>query len=870
MATCYRQATFLIAVAVVAVSHAQPSKLWTRATGLTAASNNRAGLLRADGAGNSIVARVRVSRVANDQNGYVEVVKLGAAGNALWTRPILGDGFGASEPSALVVDSANNVLVIVMSENAFVGRRASLHKINGATGAVMWSNFSSEIFGFGDAPLATDNSNNVFVAGISSGGSDGRMSVTKLDGATGATLWNRVMARTAVGSTDVPSDIMVDPAGNLAVAGYVVDSDGCVPKPKPVLMGKLNGATGVVTWLQTYIPAANWEITGPPPVGVDSQGNVYAGATFQQGFSTVQWNVLKRASANGELSFNRPVTVPGDVLNDLVDLVVDANGVCVGGDSFGAGGGGYRIHAFSPAGAPSWNRQIPNAGAGFSVRPARMRHNIDIEGLFVYAGLTESSTGKAKVVKLARSTGAITWNKLATVTGDQGTVAMDVLSTGDPVLNCDSDSGVGAAQVWNARWHRIAAATGNVAATNTATNSVIPTADYYSCGYVNTNGDVYAGGSSGGRIIVHRLSPAGAVVWQRLIENLNINMKGSLQNGAVAIAKDSASNVLGTGVNRGHATAFKIRASDGALVWTLPNLGTVGRNVAVNAANELFVPGSPPNGLRKISAAGAEVWFGQLDGSLLLDRDSHVAVNSTGVPFVVGKTFTPTGCSTTERLLVARFNPANGATVWLKEIIPPIDGRVDPCGIAIDPTGHVIVAGTMASPHGETDYFAARLNGNNGATFWNRRYDRANAAQIASSMVLDSAGNTGLTGVSIEATGPVVYTLKLLNSTGVPAWNRVTTVPAGYKRADSISRDGAGNFYVTGIVNAATSPQTFGLKLNGASGAQIWQTLEPGGLEAWMTSAVGVVGPSNNLHVLGATSSTGTGLSQMNAIKYNP
>jgi hypothetical protein len=865
----------LVAVAAALgalAASAQPARLWTRTTALTAAANNLARGIRADRAGNSILFRIRKARGVGDPLGHAEVVKLNSSGAVLWTRPLVGDGLGACLPAAMAVDAANDVVVSVVSPSSFVAPRLYLYKLNGATGAVRWTKTEPD-FGLFFAPtLDTDSSGNVFLGGTGFDGTDARMRVVKLASATGAQLWSSTLARTAAGVTDIVTDLDVDATNNVAVVGYSTATDGCSTKPQVLVIGRLRGTDGARLWTTTYLPATNDEAS-LPLVETDTAGNVYAAATFRRGTTTTLWGLTKRTAATGAASFSRLVNPASTFLSFLSDLTIDAGGVCMGGESFGVGGSGFLIQRYTTTGAAPWSRTLTNRSSSgeffFTALTRRMRPSATSA---VYCALVDDSTNQTRVVRVNTVTGALTWDRLATGSNDSGPVELDVLSTGDPVVYRGSRSGTGVTTVENSHWHRLLASNGNVAISANGTNSVVPSMDFGSQVLVDTAGNAFAGGGSAGRLVVQKVSSTGALLWQRVLESTASSNQSSLEEGVLAMARDASGNVYAVGENRGGDAVFKLNGATGATLYSVFGLGFGGENVAVNSANELYLPGSPPSGVRKLNAAGGTAWTRTIPGSLMIDSVSHVALSSTGTPFVVGETLSPQGCGepNLEKVVVARLNPATGAIVWVKELAPPVDGQAEARGIAVDPAGNVIVAGTFASTAGGADYFAARLNGTTGATLWSKRFDRATRFQSATAMVLDGQGNVAITGVSVETTGPATFTVKAANATGNQLWANVSSSPAGNRRPDSLSRDAAGNFYVTGTIGDAASTRQFGQKLNGATGAQVWQVLCTGGLEAYGSGARGAVGPGNNLHLVGTSTSTGVGLGQMTLVKFAP
>lgn len=170
-------------------------------------------------------------------DGYV--AKYDSAGTLLWQQIIAGAPVGTDAPteaaSGIALDSAGNVFVsgfwnlnpaIGQFGNAFVG------KLNGSTGAPV-AEFGSgglvEIGGAGaDAAsgLAIDAEGNVYVTGITDAAIgfstkkpyvDGNAFVARLNGVSGATLWNQTLAGDV--GQDYARGIGLDGAGNVYITG---------------------------------------------------------------------------------------------------------------------------------------------------------------------------------------------------------------------------------------------------------------------------------------------------------------------------------------------------------------------------------------------------------------------------------------------------------------------------------------------------------------------------------------------------------------------------------------------------------------------------------------------------------------------------
>ena len=153
--------------------------LWERVFSASAKSDDRAGGIVLDGAGNVVVA-------GNSITGFPIIAKMlalkyvAATGATVWERVHNTSGTTVGV-SGLAVDAAGRILVL--SRNSFSGDQLMLQKLASATGDILWTISRS-----GAAyALAVDPSDNVFVL---TEDSFERASLIKCAASNGAVLWN--------------------------------------------------------------------------------------------------------------------------------------------------------------------------------------------------------------------------------------------------------------------------------------------------------------------------------------------------------------------------------------------------------------------------------------------------------------------------------------------------------------------------------------------------------------------------------------------------------------------------------------------------------------------------------------------------------
>ncbi len=352
-----------------------------------------------------------------------------------------------------------------------------------------------------------------------------------------------------------------------------------------------------------------------------------------------------------------------------------------------------------------------------------------------------------------------------------------------------------------------------------------------------------------------------------------------------SIAVDAAGNVYVTGnsdatwgvpvnpFNGGLRDAFvaRLNGTTGALIWHtfLGGAGDdAGLDITVDVAGNVYVTGNsdttwgapvnPYGGgffdafvARLNGTTGALIWHTFLGGTGN-DGGSGIAVDAANNVYVTGSSgawgtpVRPFGGI--EDTYVARLNGTTGALVWhtfLGGI--GLDFGND---IAVGAAGNVYVTGqsdgtwgTPANPFngGLGDAFVARLNGTTGALIWHT-FLGGTGSDSGSGIAVDVAGNVYVTGNSDATWGAPVnpygggffdaFVARLNGTTGALIWHTFLG-GTGSDSGSGIAVDAAGNVYATGNSDATWStpvnpyvggPEAFVARLNGATGALIWNT----------------------------------------------
>ncbi len=287
-------------------------------------------------------------------------------------------GGGRQDEVAVAADAAGNRFVAWDAGVSRVAGEPTVSKI-GPDGAEVWRMAiqmpSTPPPGF--VPLsairaiAVDGAGNPVVASLLTDNGGGW--VAKLDGATGATLWSVFPFGDAIAGA---RDVAVDAAGNVFLAGSTAEAlpgnagFGTVSMSNPdAFVAKLapDGTLVKVTQLGT----ANSD--GAAAVGVDAAGNAYAGGvTSQPGpdFSTFFDGFLAQVDAAGDWTWMRSLSSFPDHALIVNDVAVDAAGDAwvVGmlrgaiDDQTSAGDWDAFVARYDATGQRLWVKQFGTAG----------------------------------------------------------------------------------------------------------------------------------------------------------------------------------------------------------------------------------------------------------------------------------------------------------------------------------------------------------------------------------------------------------------------------------------------------------------------------------------------------------------------------
>jgi uncharacterized delta-60 repeat protein len=269
-----------------------------------------------------------------------------------------------------------------------------------------------------------------------------------------------------------------------------------------------------------------------------------------------------------------------------------------------------------------------------------------------------------------------------------------------------------------------------------------------------------------------------------------------------------------------------------------------------------------PLGFLALAGAGAVTyWLSTLGGSSQ-DYGNSVATDSSGNSYSLGET-NSTGAGNRDFLLAKR-DPA-GTIQWQRVL----GGSGNDFGysVAIDSSNNVYVTGSTGSTGaGSNDLLVAKYN-SSGTIQWQRVLG-GSGTDAGRSVAIDSSdnvyvfGDTGSTGA-----GGVDFLLAKYNSSGTIQWQRVLG-GSGSDAGRSVAIDSSDNVYVLGYENSTGAGGfDFLLAKYNSSGTIQWQRVLGGSGNDFGESVA--IDSSDNVYVLGRSSSTGAGGTDLLLAKYN-
>jgi uncharacterized delta-60 repeat protein len=334
------------------------AQVWTSRYNGTGDSLDAAYAIAVDNSGNVYVT----GRSMATNYGYDYVtIKYNSGGSQQWAPRYDGPVSSYDEACGIAVDGQGNVYVTGWSYGAGTYHDYATVKYN-AAGSQRWSaRYNGPDNSNDDAKgLVIDDSGNVYVCGTSFANSTGNDYVTVKYDSLGAERWARRYDGLGSGNDEARA-IAIDRAGNIYVTGLSyggsTDVDYATVKYNPA---------GIQQWARRYNGPAN-STDEAYAVAVDTAGNVFVtGISYGSGtyydYATVKYDTA------GVQQWVARYDGPGSAPDYAYALAVDTAGeVCVTGRSYDNGGLDYDYATvkYDAAGAEQWSRRYNGPGDSY-------------------------------------------------------------------------------------------------------------------------------------------------------------------------------------------------------------------------------------------------------------------------------------------------------------------------------------------------------------------------------------------------------------------------------------------------------------------------------------------------------------------------
>jgi uncharacterized delta-60 repeat protein len=270
----------------------------------------------------------------------------------------------------------------------------------------------------------------------------------------------------------------------------------------------------------------------------------------------------------------------------------------------------------------------------------------------------------------------------------------------------------------------------------------------------------------------------------------------------------------------------------------------------------------------KYNSSGEQQWVARYDGTgHNLDTAMAIAVDSAGNVYVTGRS---PGLGIDYDCATVKYSPS-GQEAWVARYNGPGNGYDEGRAIAVDGSGNVYVTGPSAGSGGDFDYVTIKYD-SSGSVQWIARYNGpGNATDFAYALVLDSSGDTYVTGTSTGTSGNLDYATIKYNLAGQQQWVARYNGPGNDSDgAYAIALDGSGNVIVTGGSVGTTFPDyDYATIKYTSAGQQQWVARYDGPAHDRDEAPHMAVDSSGNIYVTGYSTGSGTDY-DYTTIKYSP
>lgn len=755
-------------------NYSQITPIWTNTCQGTGDNSDRYNAIAKDGLGNILLGGYTF-QTGQDKN-YL-VVKINQSGTILWSSIYNNSNANGSDKVFFIAtDSLNNVYVSGITDGGSINQNDILTQKYDPNGNLQWSaTYNYTVANQNDEPLSmsVDNAGNVYITGLSDKDSTAFTNddiITLKYNTLGTLLWSARINGGGNG-TDRGSAITNDKLGNCFITGRIFTSNS---NGDDMITIKYN-TSGAEVWRNVYNRNGNND--RGEAITIDSVGNVFTTGRSSNGSSydivLIKYNTTGVQQFATFYSTNQD-EYPGQIALDGVgNIVISGQGDV---DASGNNNYDYKIVKFNSTGVLQWAQSFGNP-ANNTEDPNTLL--IDISGNIYVTGKSDVSTNAAIVAN----------NYLTVKYNSAGALQWSTYFNGSAVNSDDIAEGM------------VLDANNNVYVAGGAQNNI-----------TQKDGELIKYNGLNGTTLLTQI----------------YNGTGEYSDKVQAIKTDTLNNIYETGY-----------------IYN------------PERRKDLFV--------RKINSAGTTLWTSVYDFVQSDDEGRAIAVDDSGYVYVTGQSI---GTGTSDDYITIKYD-ANGNQLWASRYNFASEADVA-VSIAVTTAGIVYVTGysdaNVSSFVTDYDYATIKYSATGNQLAVVRSNGAINKPDKPVKLVL-SGNNIYVTGRQSNATNYDIVTIKY-SLTLTQVWAATYT---GAGNGDDIPADivvESGYVYVTGSTFNGTSEDMVTLKYN-STGVLTWVSLYNGALNGTDRPSAMTIN-TNGVYITGRTAvGLGADSADFITIKYN-
>ena len=312
------------------IANATPTFAWARVkAGTTPEGFDYSIGAKSDSAGNVYVVNNVYNGASPNDFQDIQVVKYNSGGTEVWTQTINLHGFD-DRAYDMDVDSAGNVYIVGFTslDDFLTDTNVIAVKMN-TSGVVQYTFERVPVSNNKDEyayACALDSANNLIVVGETPSGSGTFQFdclAVKLN-STGVVQWTYTASGSNAPGYDALDNVTVLSTNDVVVGGQV--SNSATADDQDAFVARLNGATGVASFTNSYNSALGSSTDVVTDVAVDTAGNAYAVGVTVSAYSPVmlQRGFIRKFTSGGAVSFTTTFNGSGTGRTWFNGIVVDA------------------------------------------------------------------------------------------------------------------------------------------------------------------------------------------------------------------------------------------------------------------------------------------------------------------------------------------------------------------------------------------------------------------------------------------------------------------------------------------------------------------------------------------------------------------